>query len=118
MSLLSIQESFSFEAANGPPNISTPFPSVLNQENMNTLQWKGEQNEPSIPSVTSPSRCSVRPPPSVPMSSYYAVTPHELPDQDWELIQVDINLIVLLLLAQSKDFNEAEYCNLLVKHFD
>src|SRR5260370_1085536 len=82
---------------------------------MNTLQWKGEQNEPSIPSVTSPSRCSVGPPPSVPMSSYYAATPHELPDWDWELTQVDINLIILL--AQSEDFNEAD-CNLLVKCFD
>src|SRR5260370_40481127 len=89
---------------------------MSSQENVDTLQWTGEQNEPSTPSVASPSRYSVDPPPSVPMSLCYAVAPHELPDRDRVLTQTDINLIILI--AQSEDFNEVDYCDLLVKCFD
>ena len=84
---------------------------MLSQENVDTLQWTGEQNEPSTPSVASPSRYSVDPPPSVPMSLCYAVAPHELPDRDQVPTQTNINLI-------SEDFNKVDYHDLLVKCFD
>jgi hypothetical protein len=98
------------------PVAATHGPSALTQENVEALQLEMPLHHLTAPSVSSPSGGSTDRVPSVPISSYQAVESHELPEKDRELSEADINLIILM--AQSEEFNEADYCKVLIRRFE
>ncbi|KAF8327385.1 uncharacterized protein EI90DRAFT_3127051 [Cantharellus anzutake] len=100
----------------GIPVAATPGPSPMTQENVKALQLQMLQSDLQVPKAPLPLESSAVPTPGASTSLYQAIESYELPEKDQELSKTDINLMILL--AQSEDFNEADYHTLLVKRFE
>ncbi|KAF8317285.1 uncharacterized protein EI90DRAFT_3133909 [Cantharellus anzutake] len=92
---------------------TAPVVSALTQENVQSLEQSSSQLGMTNLTATTPSKDPRHAPP---ISTSHAGELYGHHDKDRELTEMDISVIVLL--AQSVKFNEVEYRNTLIKRFD
>ncbi|KAF8313290.1 uncharacterized protein EI90DRAFT_3136808 [Cantharellus anzutake] len=92
---------------------TAPVVSALTQENVQSLEQSSSQLGMTNLTATTPSKDPRHAPP---ISTSHAGELYGHHDKDREFTEMDISVIVLL--AQSVKFNEVEYRNTLIKRFD